>query len=310
MQQIQDDVASFRRFNRVYTHFIGTLREKLLDTEYSLAEARVLYELASRTAPNAKEIAEELGLDPAYLSRMLGRFERAGLLQREASKRDGRSADLTLTPLGQEAFRKLDGRSDAQANGLLRALPPGRRDELIRAMRTIEGIVGKAPEERPPVILREHRIGDMGWVICRESLVYAEEYGWDSEFEALVAKVVAEFLLERDPATERCWIAERDGESVGHIFLVRHPELPETAKLRLLMVEPSARGMGLGHTLVRECLEFARHAGYKRVILWTQRNLVEARRIYAEAGFQLRSEEFHRSFGKELIGETWELTFV
>ena len=306
---LTDDIAVFRQFNRMYTRLIGTLQEGLLNTRYSLAEARVLYELANREAPKANEIAEGLGMDRGYLSRLLGKFENDALLKRKPSAQDNRYAELTLTPRGKAAFRKLNALSDEQARTVLERLPPADRARLVHSMRAIENIlVKKDPEQnRPPYVLRPHRVGDMGWVVSREGAVYAEEYGWDETFEALVAQVVADFLRNFDSKQERCWIAELDGQSIGHIFLVKHPDLPGVAKLRLLFVEPSARGLGLGHTLVNECIRFARTAGYSRLILWTQSILFAAHRIYERAGFHLVQEEPHRSFGKDLIGQTWAL---
>ncbi len=305
-----DDIAAFRQFNRMYTRFIGTLQEGFLDTEFSLAEGRVIYELATRTAPKANEIAEALGIDPGYLSRLLGKFERAGLLKRKASKEDGRSTDLGLTQRGKAAFQKLNALADEQARRILTELPPREATQLVRSMRSIEDILVKPERSRPAYVLRSHRIGDMGWVVSREGAVYAEEYGWDGTFEALVARIVADFLTNFDATRERCWIAEADGQSVGHIFLVKHPEEAQTAKLRLLFVEPSVRGMGLGHVLVKECIRFARTAGYRKIVLWTQSILVAAHRIYEKAGFQLAKEEPHHSFGKDLMGQTWELELV
>jgi len=304
---LTDDVAVFRRFNRMYTRFIGTLNEGLLNSSYSLAEARVLYELATRDAPNAREIAEELGMDAGYLSRLLKKFERDDLLKRKASEQDGRYADLTLTGRGRSAFRKLNALSEEQAQTVLSGLAPSARMQLIDCMRTVEGILTKTDRNRLPYILRPHRVGDMGWIVYREGVGYAEQYGWDETFEALVARIVDQFITNFDPSRERCWIAEIDGQSVGHIFLVRHPEERDTAKLRLLFVEPSARGMGLGDALVKECIRFARTAGYKKVVLWTQSILVGAHRIYERAGFRLVNEAPHRSFGKDLVGQTWEL---
>jgi DNA-binding MarR family transcriptional regulator/GNAT superfamily N-acetyltransferase len=291
----------------MYTRFIGTLNEGLLNSEYSLAEARVLYELATRDAPKAREIADELGMDAGYLSRLLGKFERDGLLKRKASEQDGRYADLTLTPRGRTAFKKLNALSEEQAQTVLGDLAPSARMELIDCMRTMEGILSKTDGKRLPYILRPHRVGDMGWIVHREGVGYAEQYGWDETFEALVARIVDQFITNFDPGRERCWIAEIDGAHVGHIFLVKHPEEPDTAKLRLLFVEPSARGIGLGDALVKECVRFARTAGYTKVVLWTQSILVGAHRIYERAGFRLVSEAPHRSFGKYLLGQTWEL---
>jgi DNA-binding MarR family transcriptional regulator/GNAT superfamily N-acetyltransferase len=302
-----NDIAIFRRFNRMYTRFIGTLNEGLLDSEFSLAEARVLYELAMREAPKAGEIADELRMDAGYLSRLLAKFERDGLLKRKAWERDGRYADIVLTGSGRSAFKKLNALSNVQAQTVLEGLSPSARTQLIDCMRTIEGVLSKDDSRRVPYVLRPHRVGDMGWVVYREGLGYAEQYGWDETFEALVARIVDQFLTNLDPSRERCWIAEIDGQNVGHIFLVKHPDEPDTAKLRLLFVEPSARGRGLGDALVTECIRFARTAGYKKVVLWTQSILVGAHRIYERAGFRLVDEEPHHSFGKDLLGQTWEL---
>lgn len=303
---IAEDVAAFRRFNRMYTRFLGTLNEGLLDSAFSLAEARVLYEIANRSSPNAKEIADEVGMDTGYLSRILGKFERDGLLKRTASKVDARHAELTLTARGKSAFRKLDGASQAQGRAVLDGMPPATRSQFINSLQTAERILN-ANAARPPYVLRPHRIGDMGWVVHREGIVYAEEYGWDETFEALVARIADAFITNFDPKCERCWIAERDGQSIGHVFLVKHPDEPHTAKLRLLFVEPGARGLGLGHALVNECVQFARTAGYKKIVLWTQSILTAAHRIYERAGFRLVKEEPHHSFGKDLVGQTWEL---
>src|SRR5271170_7696256 len=305
--EVRGEIAKFRHFNRMYTRYIGTLNEGLLNSDYSLAEARVLYELATRAAPKASEIAEELGLDAGYLSRLLGKFERDGLLKRKASEQDGRYADLTLMARGRAAFKTLNALSEEQAQTVLEDLPDSARMQLIDCMRTMEGILTKADRSRVPYILRPHRVGDMGWIVYQEGLGYAEQYGWDETFEALVARIVDQFVTNFDPNKERCWIAEIDGQSVGHIFLVKHPDEQDTAKLRLLFVEPSARGMGLGDALVNECVRFARTAGYKKVVLWTQSILVGAHRIYERAGFRLVSEAPHHSFGKDLLGQTWEL---
>jgi len=301
------EIACFRRFNRMYTRYIGTLNERLLNSDYSLAEARVLYELATCDAPKASQIAEGLGVDPGYLSRLLGKFERAGLLRKKTSAQDGRYAELRLTTRGKSAFKNLNALSEEQAHAALQGLPPAARMELIRCMQSIEGILTKPDRSRLPYILRPHRVGDMGWVVYRESIGYAEQYGWDQTFEALVAKIVDEFIVNFEPSRERCWIAEIDGQNVGHIFLVKHPNQPHTAKLRLLFVEPSARGMGLGDALVNECIRFARTAGYRKVVLWTQSILIAAHRIYERAGFCLVKEELHHSFGQDLIGQEWEL---
>jgi DNA-binding MarR family transcriptional regulator/GNAT superfamily N-acetyltransferase len=302
---IEEEVATFRRFNRFYTRTIGTLREGLLDSEYSLTEVRVLYELSAHKNLSAKEVAGELSLDAGYLSRILRKFEDAGLVEKETSSVDARQTLLKLTKRGEVVFDELNRRSNRQAHELLGDLTPAKRSDLIRSMHTIEGVL--THENRAPYILRQHRPGDMGWVASRHGALYAQEYGWNEHFEALVARIVADFISDYEPKRERCWIAERDGESLGCIFLVKHPEQADTAKLRLLLVEPSARGLGLGRALVNECVSFARTAGYKKVTLWTQSILIGAHRIYQQAGFRLVNEAPHQSFGADLIGQTWEL---
>ena len=307
LSEIAQQADAFRSFNRMYTRFIGTLNEGLLDTEFNLAEARVLYELANRTAPAASEIAEELGLDPGYLSRLLTKFERDGLLQRKASDHDARFARLSLTSRGKAAFKKLNALSQQQAVTVLQSLPSQVRTDLIAGMRVIENVLAPKVTGSQPFILRPHRIGDMGWVVSSESIGYAQQFGWDQAFEALVAQIVADFLTNFDSSRERCWIAERDGRHIGHIFLVKHPDNPRTAKLRLLFVDPAARGIGLGDALVKECIRFARTAGYDKVVLWTQSILIAAHRIYQRAGFKLVKEAPHQSFGQSLLGQEWEL---
>jgi DNA-binding MarR family transcriptional regulator/GNAT superfamily N-acetyltransferase len=291
----------------MYTRYIGTLNEGLLNSEYSLAEARVLYELATRSAPKASEIAAGLGMDPGYLSRLLAKFDRDGLVQKKTSEQDGRYAELMLTARGRSVFKKLNALSDEQARTALQGLPPAARTELIHCMGSIESILMQVDRPRSPYVLRPHRVGDMGWIVHREGLGYAEQYGWDETFEALAANIVSEFVAHFEPSRERCWIAEIDGQNVGHVFLVKHPSQPHTAKLRLLFVEPSARGTGLGHALVNECVRFARTAGYRKIVLWTQSILIAAHRIYERAGFHLVKEEPHHSFGHGLIGQEWEL---
>ncbi len=299
-------VAAFRQFNRFYTREIGTLREGLLDSEFSLTEARVLYELATRGEPMAADIAKELTLDPGYLSRILRRFEDGGLVKRKVSSGDARQAILIITRHGRDNFADLNERSNRQARSILEQVPATRLPDLLNAMRTIEDTLSPPPE-RVPFVLRNHRPGDMGWVIYRQGVLYAQEYGWDETYEALAARVVTDFLEQYDARRDRCWIAERDGVPLGCIFLVHHPELVETAKLRLLHVEAIARGLGLGKALVGECLRFAKAAGYKRVTLWTQSILTAAHHIYRQTGFRLVREEPHHSFGVDLVGQTWEL---
>jgi len=300
-------VAAFRRFNRAYTRLIGVLDEEWLKGGYSLAEARVLYELATRRTATAKEVGVALGMDPAYLSRILRRFENDSLVRRATSKTDGRSAYLTLTPKGKSKFEKLNALSEEQATGILNALPPTGQSDLVRAIGAIERLLMPGPQEKARIVLRPHRPGDMGWVVYREAALYAQEYGFNEEFEALAARIVADFLTDFDPKRERCWIAEVNGQNVGHIFLVKHPAEPSTAKLRLLLVEPSARGLRVGSALVEECVSFARSVGYKKITLWTQSILTTARHVYQKAGFRLVEEKANFQFGKDLRSQTWEL---
>jgi len=298
-------VAAVRRFNRFYTRQIGVLRQKLLDTPYSLAEARVLYELAHREQPTATELGQVLQLDPGYLSRMLRGFEQNGLLRRQPAPEDARRSLLSLTAPGRKAVAQLESRSDAEAGTLLGALDATQQPQLLQAMATIEQLLEPAAAPPRPWLLRGHRPGDMGWIVHRHGLLYAQEYGWDESFEALVAEIAAGFVRHYDPAREHCWLAEREGEILGCVFLVK--ESKTVARLRLLLVEPAARGLGIGRRLVEECIRFARQAGYRKLTLWTNDVLVSARRIYEAAGFRLVEEEKHRSFGKDLVGQTWEL---
>jgi DNA-binding MarR family transcriptional regulator len=298
-------VAAVRRFNRFYTQKIGVLQDGLLDSPFSLTEVRVLYELAHREQPTASELGKDLGLDAGYLSRVLRGFERRGLIERRPSKTDGRQNLLSLTDAGRAAFAPLDERSHSEIGAMLRPLPaPGQR-RLIEAMGAIERLLGAPPELAAPYLLRPHRPGDLGWIVHRHGVLYAQEYGFDERFEALVAKVAAQFLQSFDARRERCWIAERAGEIVGSVLLVKGSD--EVGKLRLLLVEPEARGLGIGTRLVEECERFARQAGYQKITLWTNSVLDAARRIYEKAGYRLVREEPHHSFGQDLVGETWEL---
>jgi DNA-binding MarR family transcriptional regulator/GNAT superfamily N-acetyltransferase len=300
------DVNRFRSFNRFYTRMIGTLSEGLLNSEYSLTEARVLYELATHDGTLAREIADELNLDGGYLSRILRRFENAALIQKSVSASDARQMELRLTAKGRALFDELNERSNQQAELLLESLTPEKRSTLLRSM---SGIVNAmATNGSPsPYVLRQNRPGDMGWVISRHGELYAKEYGWDEHFEALVANLAADFITNYDARLERCWIAERDGERLGCIFLIRHREEAATARLRMLLVEPSARGLGLGKALVHECVSFARTAGYKRVVLWTVNLLSAAGHIYGQVGFKLVQEQAAHRFGADMIDQTWEL---
>ena len=298
-------VDAVRRFNRLYTRRIGALRPGLLDSPFSLAEARLLYELAHRERPAAAELARDLGLDAGYLSRLLRGLERRRLISRERSKSDARQSLLSLTAAGRRTFATLDTRSSAEVRAMLGKLSDAGQRRLVEAMRDVERLLGAAPEPKVPYLLRPHRPGDMGWVVHRHAALYAQEYGWDERFEALVAKIVAKFIDGFDPKRERCWIAERDGAIVGSAFLVK--KSPTIAQLRMLYVEPDARGLGIGKRLVDECERFARDKGYKKIVLWTNSILHAARHIYEAAGYRLVAEEPHDSFGHRLVGQTWEL---
>jgi len=303
------EVARVRRFSRFYTRRIGVLEQRLLGSPFSLTEARVLYELAQREATTAVAVGALLGLDAGYLSRLLRGFERKGLITRRRAAHDGRQAIVTLTAAGRQAFGRLDARSRDDVTAMLRDLPNGDRRRVTSAMTTIERAldapVGSPVDDRPPFVLRTHRPGDMGWVVARHGVLYHREYGWDSRFEALVARITAAFIDRLDRSRERCWIAERHGEPVGCVFLVRRST--RTAQLRLLLVEPSARGLGLGRRLVETCLTFARRAGYRRVMLWTNDVLEAARAVYVAEGFRLVKAYRHTSFGHRLVGQIWEI---
>jgi DNA-binding MarR family transcriptional regulator/N-acetylglutamate synthase-like GNAT family acetyltransferase len=299
-------VADVRRFNRFYTRQIGLLQEGYLESPFSLSEVRVLYELAHRERPTATELGRDLGLDAGYLSRILASFHKRGLLKRTQSEHDGRQSHLALTPRGQAAFAPLNTRSRDEIGAMLGALPKAEQARLVQAMHAIEGILGAKPEPKAPYLLRPHKPGDMGWVVHRHAALYAQEYGWDERFEAMVAGIVKQFIERYDPKRERCWIAEKDGEIVGSVFLITHSKT--VAQLRLMLVEPKARGLGIGARLVDECIAFAREKGYRKITLWTNSILLAARHIYKKAGFRLVHKERHTSFGHALVGETWDLT--
>lgn len=308
----EDRVAAVRRFNRFYTRRIGILDRSYLGSGMSLTEVRVLYELAFRDALTATDLCRELGLDAGYLSRTLKRFEQKGWVAREPVPEDARQSLLRLTAEGRDAFEPLFHRSQEEIGALMAPLDAPGQERLVASMQAIEGLLGAAPSpgapgESAPCRLRRQRPGDMGWVIGAHGRIYAEEFGWDETFEAMVADVAAAFIRDYDAARERCWIAERGGASVGSVLVVK--KSPEVAKLRLLIVEPSARGLGLGERLVEEAIRFARETGYRRMSLWTNDVLVAARRIYERAGFRLVASEPHHSFGQDLVGETWELAF-
>jgi DNA-binding MarR family transcriptional regulator/GNAT superfamily N-acetyltransferase len=304
---LEDRISAVRHFNRFFTRQIGVLREGLLHSPYSLTDARIIYELAHRDSVTAAALGRELGLDAGYLSRIVSRLAQQGLLDRLPSESDGRQRLLRLTPAGEQAFALLDKRARDEVAEMLHNLSEEEQQRLLTSMQTIESVFdkGKSFKFAEPFFLRSHESGDMGWVTHRHGVLYRQEYGWDERFEALVAQVVSDFINNYNPARERCWIAEMGGEIVGSAFVVQASET--VAKLRLLLVEPKARGLGLGSRLVEECLRFARRHGYKKMMLWTNSILVAARHIYERAGFKLVAQEAHHSFGHDLIGETWEL---
>ena len=313
--QTDPRIEAVRRFNRFYTRRIGVLQEGLLATPWSLTESRLLWELAHRDEVTASELARELGLDPGYLSRLLRGFKDKGLIAATRKRDDARHLQLRITAKGKRAYAPLDSRSRAEVAALLDGLAEPAQAELLEAMTQIERLLdGPAPASRAPSwLLRSHRAGDIGWAIGRHGALYAQEYGWDLGFEALVAQIAGRFLERFDAACEACWIAERERVNVGCVFLVQARDeatdapLEGVAQLRLLLVEPSARGLGIGARLVDECERFARQAGYRRIVLWTNSVLTAARAIYAKAGYRLVKSEPHRSFGHDLVGETWEL---
>jgi DNA-binding MarR family transcriptional regulator/N-acetylglutamate synthase-like GNAT family acetyltransferase len=299
-------VDAVRRFNRFYTRKIGVLREGLLGSPLSLTEGRVLYELAQREPTLAVTLATELGLDSGYLSRILGAFEKRGLVEKRPSEKDGRQVILALTDNGREMFTTINSRSHGEIAAMLGPVNVSDQARLVSAFETVEGLLGgERKTSEPNFVLRPHGPGDIGWIIHRHGVLYAEEYGLDMHFEALVARIAADFIDNFDGRRERCWIAERVGEIAGSVLLVKDSE--QIAKLRLLYVEPKARGLGIGSRLVSECLVFARRVGYRKITLWTNDVLVSARRIYEATGFNLVREEPHHSFGRDLVGQYWEL---
>jgi DNA-binding MarR family transcriptional regulator/GNAT superfamily N-acetyltransferase len=305
LQVPPDRVAAVRRFNRFYTRHLGLLDEGFLSSPLSLTQMRVLYELANREQSTAAEVCNALGLDPGYLSRILSGFEKDLLVDKKESPKDTRQTLLALTRRGRQVFEPLNARSDEQVRDILSKLSPAKQDDLLHSMQTVESVLNPGTGT-PSYVLRQHRPGDMGWVVWRHGLLYFQEYGYDERAEALFAGIAAKFIEKLDPAREACWIAEKDGENVGSVFLVKKSQT--VAQLRLLLVEPSARGLGIGKRLVSECIGFARRVGYRKIILWTQSELTAARSIYQSAGFKLVGEEKHASWSrKDLVAETWEL---
>jgi DNA-binding MarR family transcriptional regulator/GNAT superfamily N-acetyltransferase len=300
-------IAAVRRFNRFYTQHVGVLRDGYLDSPFSLTEARVLFEVRQRGNTTATEIGRDLGLDAGYLSRILGHFEKSGLIRKERSPSDGRQSFLSITAVGRKAMELLERRTVRQVGDVLHRLSDPEQDRLVTAMRTVERMIAAEPAAKPEIVLRQPRPGDLGWVVARHATLYAEEYGWGGNLEGLCAQIVADFVAKRDPARERCWIAEMDGENVGSVFLVKDTD--EIARIRLLLVDPAARGRGLGTRLTDECVRFAKAAGYRGITLWTHSVLAAARHVYGKAGFTLTSSEKRKSFGKSVVSEIWDLKF-
>jgi len=305
MNRIQHDAAQLRAFNRFHTGRIGVLNERMLDSRLSLAQVRVLYELSARNGALASQLARELGLDPGYMSRLLAGFRRKRWITTAATSDDKRRRPILLTKAGRAAFEPLDRRSQAEAEAMLAPLDSGRRQSLIDALRAVREMLGDNSLAPSPIVLRSQRPGDIGLVAKRHGELYAEEYGWDERFEALVAGILARFVENFRPERERCWIAERDGRFLGCVFVVEKDQ--DTAQLRMLLVEPAARGMGLGKQLVAECIRFARAKRYRRMVLWTNSVLDAARHVYESFGFRLIEQGKHSAFGKDLVEQTWQL---
>jgi DNA-binding MarR family transcriptional regulator/ribosomal protein S18 acetylase RimI-like enzyme len=303
----QQRIAAVRRFNRFYTRQIGVLRKTYLDSPYSLGEMRVLYEIAHSDGPTASDIARALDLDPGYLSRVLRNFERRGLISRKTSEKDARQSHLALSARGRKTFEPLEQRSQDDVAEMLGKLKPEEQARLINAMDTIQTLLDGETNNKPQgkLLLREPRFGDFGWIVSRHAEIYAQEYRWGEPFEGLCAQIVADFANKNDPRRERCWIAELNGENVGAVMLVRDSD--EVARIRLLIVDPKARGLGLGQRLVDECVAFARRSGYRKITLWTHSILTAARHIYEKAGFTLTSSELRHTWGQDVVAEFWDL---
>jgi DNA-binding MarR family transcriptional regulator/GNAT superfamily N-acetyltransferase len=307
-------VAAVRRFNRFYTQHLGVLNDGFLDSPFSLTQARVLYEIRERGSSTATDIGRDLGLDAGYLSRLLAQFEKSGLIRKERSPLDGRQSFLSITAMGRKAMDHLERRTVQQVGDVLHRLSDPEQDRLVSAMRSVERMMAPAPKDgtatESEIILREPKPGDLGWIVERHATLYLQEYGWAGNFEAVCAQIVADFGTKFDPSRERCWIAELDGNNVGSVFLVKDTQENETqeiARLRLLLVDPIARGRGLGTQLTAECVRFAKACGYRGITLWTHSILTPARHIYAKAGFTLTSSEKKKSFGKDVVSEIWDL---
>jgi DNA-binding MarR family transcriptional regulator/GNAT superfamily N-acetyltransferase len=304
-------IAAVRRFNRFYTQHLGVLRDGYLDSPFSLTQARVLYEIRERGKgtgqTTATEVGRDLGLDAGYLSRLVAQFEKSGLIRKERSPSDGRQSFLSITAMGRKAMDLLEQRTVRQVGDVLHRLSDPEQDRLVCAMRAVERMIAPEAPAKPEIVLREPKPGDLGWIVARHGTLYAEEYGWGENFEGLCAQIVAEFAANYDAKRERCWIAEMDGENVGSVFLVKDSD--EIARIRLLLVDPAARGRGLGTRLTDECVRFAKAAGYRGITLWTHSVLAAARHVYSKAGFTLTSSEKRKSFGKQVVSEIWDLKF-
>ena len=298
-------VAAVRRFNRLYTQHLGVLQDGWLQSPFTLAEARVLYELHQRRFTTATDIGRALGLDAGYLSRILRRFHKLGLIRKAVSPDDARQSLLSLTARGQKAYAPLERRTKREVGAMLGRLNPPEQERLVGAMRAVETMIAPAPHAQCEIVLRQPKPGDLGWVVARHAELYAQEYGWGENFEGICAQIVADFVSKYDPQRERCWIAEMDGRNVGCVFLVKDTET--VARLRLLLVDPAARGRGLGTKLTDECVRFARGCGYRGITLWTHSVLTAARLIYERAGFRLTSSEKRKSFGKDVVSEYWDM---
>ena len=305
-KQAGSHVSAVRRFNRFYTQRIGVLRDGWLDSSFSLSEARVLYEIKQRDPATATDIGRDLGLDAGYLSRMLRGFHKRGLIRKQVSPGDARQTLLSMTAAGAKAFAPLEARTRQQVTAMLRGIAEPEQDRLVSAMRTIETLMDGGPKIEPAVTLREPRPGDFGTIVARHAILYAREYGWTENFEGLCAQIVADFVNNFDPKRERCWIAEVDGQHAGSVMLVKDTD-EGVARLRLLLVEPSARGLGIGRMLTEECVAFAQSCGYRKITLWTHQVLTAARHIYERCGFKLISSEQRRSWGQQVVSEHWEL---
>jgi DNA-binding MarR family transcriptional regulator/GNAT superfamily N-acetyltransferase len=300
-------VAAVRRFNRFYTKHLGVLQDGWLDSPFTLAEARVLYEMHQRGSTIATGIGRALGLDAGYLSRILRRFHKLGLIRKTVSPDDARQSLLSLTARGQKEYAPLETRTKRDIEAMLGRLNPPEQDRLVSAMRAVETMIAPTPETQSEIVLRQPKPGDLGWVVSRHAEIYAQEYGWAENFEGICAQIVADFVSKYDPSRERCWIAEMDGQNVGCVFLVKDTDT--IARLRLLLVDPAARERGLGTKLTDECVRFARANGYRGITLWTHSILTAARLIYERAGFRLTSSEKRKSFGQDVVSEYWDMKF-